>query len=55
MIEKYEKIKFRLLGYSTYRLIKLLETEKNKPGWTTTRSLYITALKQVVRDRGIPK
>ena len=55
MTEMYERIKFKLLGYSTHKLIKLLDIEKNKPGWPTTRSLYITALKQVMKDRGIPK
>lgn len=39
--------------YSDEKLIKLIATERNKPGWTNTRATYLLALRHVVNSKGL--
>jgi hypothetical protein len=50
---RYEYFLNKFAGYADNKIIELILLEKSNPGWTSTRSAYILALKEVARIRGI--
>lgn len=49
----YDSLILQFTSYSDERVTELLRTEKNKSGWTNSRAIYISALKQVATNKGI--
>lgn len=49
----YEAAVKKLSKYTDERLLRLLLAEKRNPGWTKTRAVYITALKEALLSRDI--
>lgn len=49
----YELAVIKLEKLTDKRLAELLLSEKDKPGWTSSRAVYLIALKHVVMSRGI--
>jgi hypothetical protein len=49
----YDSAVKKFSQYTNIRLLELLLAEQKKPGWTATRAVFITALKEVSVRRGL--
>lgn len=47
MVTSYDSTVARLSTYSKQRIKELVLAEKNNPGWTGTRAVYLIALRKV--------
>jgi len=49
----YLSITVKLSSYSNEKITELLLNEKRNPGWTSSRAVFLTALKEVAAERKI--
>lgn len=55
MNETYESLVTKLSKHSNTRIVELLNLEKNNPGWTNSRALFLSALNQVAKETDISR